>query len=135
MDALEGLGPGYRSGDVRAVLVPASRLGTGSVATVSGDLAGVTAVMFLEPPTPDAAALLLDLAGDAPDAIGVALPPGASPPGFIARTAAVTVLAAGRQLEFRVFSRDPLAAGPAAGEQPDVLDDRARWFESRHGED
>jgi hypothetical protein len=129
----------------RAILLPVRSV-TGredeliSVADLADD---VTDLLFVDPPSAATAQGLVqglvEMLGERAASIRVALTEEADPAGLAADTGRVTVtVGPGSTMVYRLYRLDlgearRLPPGPRPGESVDVLDQRSKWFTTRHG--
>jgi hypothetical protein len=129
---------------VRAVLLPVRPVAEGEVpgAALTGAPAEAAEVLFLDPADGAGALSLLVMLGDRGRTVLVALPPEADATGLVAGAGRVTVAAGtGPPVVYGLFRtagpRTPSLSRPTGvpklGEDADVLERRADWFQTREG--
>lgn len=95
------------------------------------DLSGTVGdVLFIDPPSSAAVTSFLASLAQPVTSLAVALPAGTASLGLIPSSGSVVVRTAPEPTSFRLCRRG--APGPKLGEGPDTLDERSKWFESRH---
>jgi hypothetical protein len=127
----------------RVLLLQAGPLARGDVpgVAVTGALDEAATVAFLDPASGPNAVGLLAALGDRARALWVALPDQADPSGLVREPGSVTVTAGeDAPATYRLFTAGPgpkvlrqPAGAPKIGEDADVLDQRAKWFQAREG--
>jgi len=124
-----------------AILLPVSSVGdsAGGLISVADLPDGVTGLLFVDPPSPMTAEGLVGMLGERAASIRVALMEGADSAGLAADSGRVVVTARpGSTIVYRLYRLDAgdsrqLPPGPRPGESVDVVDQRSKWFTTRHG--